>query len=91
MEIAEIDYNVAMQHYKEYAEVEAMEKTIHLLSLKYGFEFKKYRRLCGMDNEKTEYICDDRPMPVCQEVDNMTDYEVELEFQKRFAGISEQR
>lgn len=43
-----------------------------------------------MDNEKIEYICDDRPMPACPEVDNMTDYEAEVEFQKRFAGFSEQ-
>lgn len=39
--IPEIDYNVAMRHFKGYTEVKAMEKTMQLLSLKYGFEFKK--------------------------------------------------
>lgn len=39
--IPEIDYNVAMRHFKGYTEVRAMEKTMQLLSLKYGFEFKK--------------------------------------------------
>lgn len=42
-----------------------------------------------MDNDKAEYICDDRPIAACPEVDNMTDYEAEMEFQKRFGGISE--
>lgn len=41
VEIPLIDYNVAMRHFKEYTEVEAMEKTMQLLSSKYDFEFKK--------------------------------------------------
>lgn len=40
-----------------------------------------------MDREKMEYICDDRPMQPCPEVDNMTDYEAEQEFQKRFEEV----
>lgn len=40
-EIPEIDYRVAMRHFKEYTDIEAMEKTMELLSKKYSFEFRK--------------------------------------------------
>ena len=43
-----------------------------------------------MNDSKKEYICDDRHVESCPEVDSMTDYEAELEFQKRFAEIGEQ-
>lgn len=32
-----------------------------------------------MDKEKTEYICNDRPMQSCLKVDGIIDYEVEEE------------
>ena len=35
------DWNIAMRHFKNYSEQTAMEKTIELLSRKYGFEYKK--------------------------------------------------
>ena len=41
VEIPEFDYRVAMKHFKEYTEARAMEKTMELLSSKYGFEFRK--------------------------------------------------
>lgn len=31
-----------------------------------------------------EYICDDRPIEVSKEIADMTDEEIEEEFQKRF-------
>jgi len=31
-----------------------------------------------------EYICDDRPLPPCPEVDNMTDEELEEAFNRLF-------
>lgn len=40
-----------------------------------------------MDNGQTEYICDDRPMKSCPEVNNMTDSELEEEFAKRFGDV----
>ena len=31
-----------------------------------------------------DYICYDGPLPACPEIDNMSDSEVEFEFEKRF-------
>lgn len=42
-----------------------------------------------MQNEK-EYLADDRPLPPCPEIDDMTDAELEAEFQKRFGNIVKQ-
>ena len=33
---------------------------------------------------ETEYICADRPIPISEEISNMTDEEIEKEFQERF-------
>ncbi len=33
---------------------------------------------------ETEYICDDRPIPISEEISKMTDEEIEKEFQERF-------
>ena len=34
---------------------------------------------------KDEYICDDRPIEVSEEIKKMTDEEIEEEFKKRFS------
>jgi len=34
--------------------------------------------------DKIDYICDDREKPIPQEILNMTDEEIEEEYQKRF-------
>ena len=49
---------------------------------------KNYRE--GAMKKEKEYLADDRPLPPCPEIDNMTDEELEAEFQKRFGAIKKQ-
>ena len=49
---------------------------------------KNYRE--GAMKKEKEYLADDRPLPPCPEIDNMTDEELEAEFQKRFGDIGKQ-
>lgn len=44
-----------------------------------------------MEEITKTYICYDGPMPPCPEVDNMTDEEIEREFQKRFGKYLEEQ
>lgn len=44
-----------------------------------------------MEEITEKYICYDGPLPPCPEIDNMTDEEVELEFQKRFGKYLEEQ
>ena len=37
---------------------------------------------------ETEYICDDRPIPISEEISKMTDEEIEKEFQERFGMLA---
>lgn len=39
--ISDDDFNIALKHFSGYTEITAMEKTLELLSKKYGFKFEK--------------------------------------------------
>lgn len=42
-----------------------------------------------MEEITKEYVCYDGPVPPCPKVDNMSDEEVEAEFQIRFGNLFE--